>query len=102
MATEREQRLYGHIRSALDGYERDEIALPSLVASVDAAVSTLIAEAPGAAWLQELRTAWSGLEIVYADLLDEDRATLDEADRADMAESIAEIRSLLATHGDGG
>jgi hypothetical protein len=54
----REQRLYGHIRSALDGYERDEI-------------------------------------------LDEDRATLDEADRADVAESIAEIRALLAAHGDG-
>lgn len=94
-----EARLYRHIRGALDGYERGEIGLARLVASVEAAVSTLIAEAPDAAWLEGLRTAWSGLEIVYADLLHEGREMLDEADRADVAESIAEIRALLSAHG---
>jgi hypothetical protein len=94
-----EGRLYGHIRSALDGYERGEIGLARLVSSVEAAVSMLISEAPDAAWLEELRTAWSGLEIVYADLLAEDRETLNEVDRADVAESIAEIRALLVAHG---
>jgi uncharacterized protein (DUF1810 family) len=95
LPSERDERHFGYIRTALDRYERDELDLRGLVADVDAAVSALLQDSEDA-WFEKLRTAWSGLEIVYAVLVSEDRLALDDENRADIAESIAEIRALLA------
>jgi uncharacterized protein (DUF1810 family) len=97
LPSERDERHFAHIRMALDRYERDELGLRELVAGVDAAVSALLQDSEDA-WLEELRTAWSGLEIVYAVCAAEDRPDLDDEDRADIAASISAIRALLAAH----
>lgn len=47
-------------------------------------------------WVDELRSAWSGLEIVYALVLDEDRTTVTAAERGDVSETMTQLRSLLA------
>jgi hypothetical protein len=94
----REEGLLEHIRTALDRYECDELSLRTLTSDVETCVHELLQESADA-WLEELRTAWSGLEIVYAGQLAEDRSELDDEDRADIAASIAQIRSVLAAHG---
>ncbi len=97
MRSEREERLFGHIRTRLDEYERDEAGLRALIGGVEAAIAALLEESEEP-WLEELRTAWSGLEMVYAGLVDEDRSELNDEDRADIRKSITEIRALLAAH----
>ena len=92
---EREQLLIGLIAKALDEYERGEAGLARLVADVEAGVEALF-DVADREWVEELRSAWSGLEIVYAVALDEGRSALTDQERRDVDETISELRSLLA------
>lgn len=92
---DREQRLSGLARESLDAYERGEIGLTRLVANVESAIEALL-DIADVAWVEELRSAWSGLEIVHALALDDGRRTLTDGERGEIAETIAELRSLLA------
>jgi hypothetical protein len=92
---EREQFLVGLIMKALKLYERGEIGLGRLVADVESGVDALLDLAENG-WVEELRSAWSGLEIVYAVALDEGRAELTCEERDDVDETIAELRGVLA------
>jgi hypothetical protein len=91
----REQFLVGLIAKALDAYEGGEVGLARLVADVERGVEALF-DVADHDWVEELRSAWSGLEIVYALALDEGRSTLSDEERGDIDETIAELRSLLA------
>ncbi len=93
---EREQFLVGLIESALDAYERGEAGLARLVADVENAIEALF-DVADRAWVEQLRSAWSRLEIVYALALDEGRSTLTHDERGDVGETIADLRSLLAS-----
>jgi hypothetical protein len=92
---EREQFLTGLIAKALDAYQREDTDLPRLVADVESGIEALF-DVADSAWVEQLRSAWSGLEIVYALALDEGRSTLTDEERGDVDETIAELRSLLA------
>ena len=93
---EREQFLIGLLASALDSYERGDAGLARLVADVEGAIEALF-DVADSAWVEQLRSAWSGLEIVYALALDEGRSTLTGEERGDVDETIAELRALLAS-----
>jgi len=103
-AREREQFLVGLIAKSLDAYERGEAGLARLVADVEGAIEALF-DVADSEWVERLRSAWSGLEIVYALVLDEGRSGLTDEERCDIDETIAELRSLLAAdqrpHGRG-
>lgn len=90
---ERRRFLAERIGQALDAYERDG-DLARLVRDVESGVEALFDVADNH-WVEELRSAWSGLEIVYAMALDEGRTTLDDDERGDIEKTIAELRSLL-------
>jgi hypothetical protein len=90
----REQFLLGLITEALDAYERGEVDLARLVADVEHGVEALF-DVADHDWVEKLRSAWSGLEIVYALALDEGRSTLSDEERRDIDETIAELRALL-------
>ena len=92
---EREQFLIGLIAKALDAYQCGETTLARLVADVESGIEALF-DVADSAWVEQLRSAWSGLEIVYALALDEDRSTFTDEERSDVDETIAELRSLLA------
>lgn len=47
------------------------------------------------AWVAQLRSAWSGLEIPYALMLDAGRSALSAEERTDVSNAIAELRELL-------
>lgn len=91
---ERAQFLVERIEMALDAYERGG-GLARLVRDVESGVEALF-DVSDNAWVEQLRSAWSGLEIVYAMALDEGRSTLSDEERGDVTETIAELRSLLA------
>jgi hypothetical protein len=80
------------ISETLDGYERGDVSLARAVADVGAAIDEL-SGAADEAWLEELRTAWSGLEMVHASV---GAKTLTDPARRDVEESIAELRAVLA------
>jgi hypothetical protein len=92
---ERGQFLIGLIAKALDSYERGETGLARLVADVEGGIEALF-DVADSAWVEQLRSTWSGLEIVYALALDEGRSALTDEERSDVDETIAELRSLLA------
>lgn len=93
---EREQCLVGLILNTLDGYERGVVGLARLVADVEAGIEALFDVADNE-WVERLRSAWFGLEIVYAMALDEGRSTtLTDEEREDVATTVAELRALLA------
>jgi hypothetical protein len=92
---EREQFLIGRIVHALDAHERGDASLARLVADIESGIEALF-DVADSAWVEQLRSAWSGLEIVYALALDEGRSALTDEERGDIAETIAELRSLLA------
>jgi hypothetical protein len=94
-AGERERFLVGLITKALDDYERGDLGLGRLVADIDAAVEALF-DVADTDWVEELRSASSGLEIVYAIVLDEGRPALTDQERGDIDQTIAELRALLA------
>jgi hypothetical protein len=79
------------IGEALEAYERGDASLARTVADVGEAIDELSGTADDA-WVEELRTAWSGLEIVHA----LGAKTLTEPARRDVDESIAELRTVLA------
>jgi hypothetical protein len=79
------------IAEALDAYERGDASLARTVADVGEAIDALSGVADEA-WVEELRTCWSGLEMVHA----VGAKTLSEPARRDVDESIAELRSVLA------
>jgi hypothetical protein len=79
------------IAEALDAYERGDASLARTVTDVGDAIEDL-SGAADEAWVEELRTAWSGLEIVHA----LGATTLTEPARRDVDESIAELRTVLA------
>jgi hypothetical protein len=81
------------IAEALDAYERGDASLARTVADVGEAIDALSGIADEA-WVEELRTGWSGLEMVHA----LGAKTLTEPARRDVDESIAELRDALA-HG---
>jgi len=91
---EREQFLVGLIAKALDAYERG-VGLARLVADVESGIDALF-DVADSEWVEQLRSAWSGLEIVYALALDEGRSALTDEERGDVDETIAALRSLLA------
>ena len=93
---ERDQFLIGQIANVLDAYARGDTGLARLVADVENGIDALF-DVADSAWVEQLRSAWSGLEIVYALALDEDRSTLTDEERADVDATIGELRSLLAT-----
>lgn len=93
-AGDRERFLIGLIVNALDGYESGNAGLARLVADVEGGIDALFDVADNE-WVEHLRSAWSGLEIVYAMALDEDRSTLSDEERAEIVATIAELRSLL-------
>ena len=92
---ERERFLIGLITKALDEYEHGDVRLGRLVADVEAGIDALF-DVADSEWVEELRSAWSGLETVYALALDEGRSALTDEERRDIDETIAELRSLLA------
>jgi hypothetical protein len=94
-ADERLQIPLAVITGALDGYERGEVSLARLVADVETGIDALAGVADDA-WVAELRTAWSGLEIVQALAADAPTSALTEPARRDVAESLAELRAALA------
>jgi hypothetical protein len=79
------------IAEAVDAYERGDASLARTVADVGEAIDDLSGSADEA-WVEELRTAWSGLEMVHA----LGAKTLTEPARRDVDESIAELRTVLA------
>jgi hypothetical protein len=91
---EREQFLVALIAKALDAYEHGELGLARLVADVERGIDALFEVAAGD-WVEKLRSAWSGLEIVYALALDEGRSELGDEELGDVSATIAELRSLL-------
>ncbi|MEA2354456.1 MAG: hypothetical protein QOD61_585 [Solirubrobacteraceae bacterium] len=95
MAGEREQYLIGLLVKALDAYERGDGGLARLVVDVESGIEALF-DVAEREWVEQLRSAWSGLEIVYALALDDGRSALTEEERGDVDETIAELRSLLA------
>ena len=92
---EQEQFLIGLIVQALDAYARGDTSLARLVADVENAIDALF-DVADSTWVEQLRSAWGGLEIVYALALDAGRSALTDEERADVGETIAELRSLLA------
>lgn len=93
---ERERFLVGLIVNALDEYERGDVGLARLVADVEGGIDALF-DVSYKEWVEQLRSAWSGLEIVHAMALDEGRSTtLSDEERDDIATAVAELRSLLA------
>ncbi|HEX4345397.1 MAG TPA: hypothetical protein VHZ31_07540 [Solirubrobacteraceae bacterium] len=92
---ERERFLVGLIAGAFDAYERGDGGLARLVADVESGVEALF-DVADREWVEQLRSAWSGLEIVYALALDEGRSAVTEEERGDVDETIAELCSLLA------
>lgn len=92
---EREEFLVALITRALSSYKSNEIGLARLVADVESGVEALFGFAESG-WVEELRSAWSGLEIVYAVALDEDRAELTDEERGDVDVTIAELYTVLA------
>jgi hypothetical protein len=93
-ADERAQVLVGLIAKALDAYQCGAVGLERLVADVERGVEALF-DVADHDWVEKLRSAWSGLEIVYALTLDEGRSTLSDEERDDVDETIAELRLLL-------
>jgi hypothetical protein len=81
------------IAEALDAYERGDASLARTVADVGDAIDELSGTGDEA-WVEELRTGWSGLEMVYA----LGAKTLTDQARRDVDESITELRGALA-HG---
>jgi hypothetical protein len=71
-AEDREAFLVGLVGRSLEQYEAGALALPALVSEVEATVTALF-EVADPRWVDRLRTAWSGLEIIHAVMLDEDR-----------------------------
>ena len=93
-AVGRRRYLIGLIEDELDAFERGERTLASMVSGIEATITPLQGAAD-AAWLDELTSAWSGLETVHAVMLDEDRLQLSAEDIADVHEVIRDLRSLL-------
>lgn len=86
--------LSGLIVKSLDGYERGDLGLGRLVGEVEGTIDALLDVSEGD-WVERVRSAWSGLEVVHAVALNDDRGTLTDDDRRDVGESIAELRALL-------
>jgi hypothetical protein len=95
LTEERKQLLVGLIAEALDAYESGEVDLARLVADVERGVEALF-DVADHDWVEELRSAWSGSEIVYALALDEGRSTLSDDERANIDKTITELRSLIS------
>jgi hypothetical protein len=95
MSEERKPFLVGLITAALDAYERSEIGLARLVRDVEHAVEALF-DVADATWVERLRSAWSGLEIIHALALADGRSVLTDGERADVDLTIAELRGVLA------
>jgi len=93
-ASERELFLVGLMRQSLDAYERGDSGLGRLVADVESVLDAL-GEISHQDWVEELRSTWSGLEIVYAIALDQGRPSLTDEERGNVNDTITELRSLL-------
>jgi hypothetical protein len=83
------------ITKELDSYEDGQTGLARLVRAVESSIDGLFDVADGD-WVEQLRAAWAGLEIVYAMALDAGRSTLDDEERGDVQKAVVELRSLLA------
>jgi hypothetical protein len=93
-AEERVRFLVGLLEQALSDYEAGRSDLARLVRDVESVVDSL-AEVADAAWVGELRELWGALEIVYALMLDEGRASLTDDERRDVAGAVSALRLLL-------
>jgi hypothetical protein len=92
---EQERFLIGRIVHALDAYERGDSSLARLVADVEIGIDALF-DVADSTWVEQLRSTWGGLEIVYALALDDGRSALTDDERDDIGETIAALRALLA------
>ena len=93
-AEERVRFLVGLMDQSLSDYEAGRSDLAQLVRDVESVVDSL-AEVADPGWVGELRELWGPLEIVYAVMLDEDRTSLTDDERRDVAESVTALRRLL-------
>ena len=93
-SSEREQFLAGLMRQSLDGYERGDFGVAQLVSDVESVIEALL-EISDPNWVEELRTNWSRLEIIYATALDQGHPGLSNEEQGRVAEVVSDIRSVL-------
>lgn len=93
--SKRQRFLIELIVNALGAYESGDVNLARLIVEVESGIDALFDIADDN-WIAQLRSAWSGLEIVYAMALDEGRSTLSDEERGEIAATVSELRSLLA------
>jgi hypothetical protein len=93
-AEERVRFLVGLMEQSLSDYEAERSDLAQLVRDVESVIDSL-AEVADAGWVGELRELWGALEIVYALMLDDGRASLTDDERRDVAEAVSALRRLL-------
>lgn len=86
------------ILESLDAFDRREIDLGALVSDVESTIVSL-QDVADDEWVSELRSAWSGLEIVHAVMLDDGRAELSDKDRREVGEVVRELRATLGLRG---
>jgi hypothetical protein len=94
-SSDREHVLLDLIRQSLDAYDSGGLDIAGLVRDVERVLDTLAEEGGDQSWVEELRTAWSGLEITHAVALDRQDSRLTDAERDEVARKITEIRWLL-------
>jgi hypothetical protein len=93
-AGERVLFLVGLLERSLADYEAGRSDMARLVRDVESVIDSL-ADVADAAWVSELRERWGALEIVYALMLDESRASPTDDERGDVAEAVSALRLLL-------
>lgn len=93
-ASQRVRFLAGLLEQSVSDYEAGRSDLARLVRDVESVIDSP-AEVADAPWVDELRELWGGLEIVYAVMLDERRASLTDDERRDIAETVTALRSLV-------
>jgi hypothetical protein len=91
---ERRRFLIDLAERSLDQFERGGLTLESLVSDIDATITALRDVAP-TDWVEEVISAWSGLETVHAVMLDEGRSQMTPEDTSDVAEVVRDLRSAL-------
>src|SRR5947209_1035695 len=92
--TEHDQRQYGLMSLALQQYEEGTINLPSLVAGLEALLTSL--ESADREWIEGFRSEWWTLEQVYAVAIDHGQTEFSAEEEFEIATAIANMRHLLA------
>lgn len=92
---ERVQGLVARISETLDSYLSGNLGLAVVIRDVESAIDALL-DVADAYWVERLRSAWLGMEIIYAIALDEGRTVLTVEERHEVDEVVAELQSMLA------